>query len=447
MTLFLVSCLHILFETFLGLGVLRLAYGEKVVWRTEDAPIAFLLGWFFETSLLGAGILGGLGLKTSLVVTGLALTLFGAWSLKKAIAARVQEIFSAIPGPASWQWYEWIIIVVIAEKVVFGTWYLFALPNTFSDALVQWGGRGHALFGGVNFSVDPQSAHFLGHVGRTTYPLGTPIWQAANALLAGGWTELAPKVHGLFFYIATVWLVWGAAWRLMRSRPLATAAVALVAANPLQVWHISVGFNDITVAAFAGASLAALTRRKWGLAGVLAAGAAWQKNEGLIMLVPALAMATALMEARGCFNLKALKNYLLGVTAIAPWLIYKMWHALPLGGSHGSTFGWQEGMPAYFFHIALMGPSHGGFWMIWLFLLALLGPVLFRDSMGRGTLAFSITISLMVPAIYFFSSQSLYLKTGTSVNRVLLQFFPAAILALSHGIGLFYRKDKKPDPS
>lgn len=441
---FTVAFLHVLFGIAVGLGLLRLFRrdGGDAFLGWETVPLAFLLGWQVETGLLWAGVLSGLSLKTGMMAVGILLAPLGVWGAKVYRSRFRAAIRGVVRHP---RWYEWFVLAVMAEKVVFSAWNAIRLPNAFSDAMTHWGGRGHSLYGGVNFSLDPAAADFLGHMGRNSYPLAMQTWQAVNAVLVGGWSDVIPRLHGFFFFVAIFWLVWAAGRRLMESRFLAACGALVVVAYPLNVWHAFVGFNDIGVAAFTGAAMAFFTRREWAVAGLFAAGAAMQKNEGMVMVIPALAAGAALATDRGWFNFRALGRFLAGAAVITPWLVYKLLNGLPLLGAHGQQYGsWNPEAPLYFLHIIVIGPSGGGFWAIWTVMLLLMIPAFLRDGAGRGAITFCVVYPLMLMFLYFFTTMDQYLYDQENANRLMLQFLPAAFLALALGFGLHNQKSSLP---
>lgn len=434
MTLFLVAALRVLWETFVGASLLlALRRGGAGALGWKDLPVAFLLGLTLETGLLGAWILGGLSLGAAMRWTGSALTLVGI-----GLMIRHRGGLRGGFGFPVWRrlrWYEGAALAILAEKAAFGLWNIHRLPNFFSDAMVQWGGRGRAIFGGVNFSTDPASAQFLGHVGRNSYPLGAPLWEAGNAWFAGGWSDPAALLHGLFFYGAILGLVWGAGLALTGSRPLAAAGAVIVAVHPLTVWHIAVGFNDIAVAAFTLAALIALVRREWFLAGLLAAGAAWQKNEGLLMVIPALAFGAAWMGEGGrLVNSRGALRYLAGAMAILPWLLYKLAHGLPIAGAHGQEMVWDPAALMSLVTVGFLGATGGGFWMLWPLFLLLLAPDFLRSGTGRGALGVALAMAGMWFLLFGLTTLSEFVANQMTVHRVLFQFLPAALVILFVGI-------------
>lgn len=445
MVTFLTACLHVLLETAVGLAFLtwlrRHDRGGAVI-RGEDFPTAFLLGLSLETGLLGVGVLNGFSIGVSLGVTGALLLPFAAWAVRLHWA-QIKGYFP-IPSPDDFRWYEWIAFIVVLEKALFGLWNLFRLPQVFWDALVQWGGRGHAIYGGVNLSLDPQSPFFMTLMGKKSYPWGTPLWQAATAVMDGGWSDDAARLLGFFFFFAIVWLGWAATHRMTGSRPYAAAAALILAAFPLNVWHLFAGYADIGVAAFSMAALAALIRREWLLVGLLAAGAAWQKNEGMMLFLPALA-AGALFSGgeRGLIDWRALGRFLAGAAAIVPWLLFKLTQGLPLAGAHGQQPAFQPEAAGDFLYLSIAGSSHGGFWVVWIVLLAWFAPGFWRSAgAGRAVLIFCLAFFAMLVGLFLFTNLFEFLRNQMTGNRLMLQFFPAALLALVLGLA---RREEAPE--
>ncbi len=280
---------HLLLNLWTGWTFLSFFPGNRS-WA-ESLAASLLCGIYLETLFIASMHFIGVPIKVSIFIlsAGILVLMIISWRRGNI---NIQKFSIGKP-----KWYEWILLLSIGEKIIFIVWKLLHTPLFFDDAMTHWSGRARSLFGGVNWSLNPDSSVFLGYTGLKHYPLATPIWRTVTATFNGSWNDIIGRVDGLIFFIAIILITWCTVWRFSQKRWLAAIASFIVAALPLQIWHAGAGYSDIAVEVFAVASLAALLRKEWLLAGILAAGTAWSKNDGLIVFIPGLLVMSMLLQS------------------------------------------------------------------------------------------------------------------------------------------------------
>jgi hypothetical protein len=416
---------HVAFSTGFGWALLSSRKHERT--SMEMLLTSFLVGMYTETLGLACLLFLGLSFPKAAIATGITMCVVAAALL---VLGHRAHIFPVFEKP---KWYEWLLLAVAGEKVLFAMWQLLRTETYFDDALQHWSGRARELYGGVNWSIDPNSPFFLGdHIGSNAYPLGIPIWRAMSATLSGSWNEIASRADSVLFFVIVLGTTWLAIRRFANGRPLAAAAIAVLVALPLHAWHAAAGYADIGVEAFVVGALAALLRKEHFLAGLLLAGAVWTKSDGLVLYVPAFLPAVALIER---FRWQKIARFLLGLATVTPWLLYNQMHSLGFTAGQGK-FAWRAAAPKLLLK-ALTTSATSGF--IWTFLIGAaiyLSWSMWKDSTGRGLI---VGFGIVFGAILFtFTSTSAYefLENEMTVHRVFMQFSGMTVIVVAYGASL-----------
>lgn len=400
-----------------------LSFGRHERRWAETLLMSALLGMYAETMLVGTLLFLGFSFRAAAAANIIAMiaVIGGAFYSGRLRPGRI-----SVEWP---KWYEWAMLAAVTEKIAFAAWLIARTPTFFDDALMHWSGRARSLFGEVNWSLDAASRFFMaGHIGNQNYPLGTIIWRALTATVNGEWTDLISRADGLVFFIVVVGTMWLAVWRFSNLRWLAAAAAFVLAALPLQAWHAAAGYSDIAVEAFAIASLAALLRAEWLLSGVMAAGMAWSKNDGLVLYVPSLVVGVLLLG--GGRNTARL---MLGFATIAPWLVFNWLHGL--GVSPGrAEFSWHADAPRLFFQSLVTSSSSSILWIGVLIALIFSSREMLKDETGRALLALFLLSFGTIVFVFTSTSAYAFLADQTTIHRVLMQFSAIAILVASYGL-------------
>jgi hypothetical protein len=428
---FVVLLAHIAFDAAFGWSLLN-AKQHKRTWL-ETALLSVLLGMYLETLVVAVFMF--LGLK--LAMAGLAALLaMGAITVALFRRSRRHGPRLSLTAPT---WYEWALLAVAGEKVAFAIWQLVRFHTYFLDALMHWSGRARALFGEVNWSMDPASPFFLGkYIGNGSYPLQTVLWRALSAKANGEWNEVISRADGIIFFIVIVAAVWTAVYRFSNSRGLAAGAAFVVSAIPLEAWHAAGGYSDIAIEAFLVVAVSALIRKEWFAAGLMAAGAVWSKNDALVIYLPALLVAVLAMQIQSKSRpmWRDAASFLLGLATIAPWLIFNYVYSLgikPVGVVQALM--WHSDAPGLLLNALVTSPTSSVLWTVVLPCVAYFGFAMFKDSTGRALfLAFS---AMLVTILFLFATGAyMFLADESTIHRVLMQFSATAILIATYGLCL-----------
>jgi hypothetical protein len=304
---------------------------------------------------------------------------------------------------------------------------------------MHWSGRARSLFGQVNWSFDPSSPFFLGkHVGAFNYPLLTIMWRTLSAKANGEWNDAISRADGIIFYVVIVAVVWLAAWRLSRVRWLSATVAFACSAMPLHRWHEASGYSDMAVEAFVVAAVVALLRREWLLAGILTAGAAWSKNDGLLIFLPALIASVALMDWR------KLPLFIAGFLTIAPWLIFNSVYHLGFSPLR-SEIAWHSDAVILLLNALANSPTSSILWISIFGCLIYSGAAMLKETTGRALMAAFLISFGIITFIFTSTSAYAFLNDQTTIHRTLMQLSGMAIIVAMYGLFMKVRQSLKAD--
>jgi hypothetical protein len=431
---FLAISVHLLFDAAAGWSLLGPRTKEDS--GGERLVFSVLVGMYLETVSIATVTFLGVSLNAALAIVG------GLMLAAISVALYRRGFLGPKLAGGRPTFYEWALIAAVGERILFGLWQLNRMPTYFQDALMHWSGRARALYGGVNWSFDSTSPLFMGaYNGNNNYPLNLVLWRAATAKLNGEWNEVISRADGLIFFLAIVATLWLAVRRISRQRWLAAVAAFTAAAVPLHAWHVAAGYSDIAVEAFCVACVAAILGRRWFWAGLLAAGAAWTKNDALLMYLPGLLLAAIVMRQRW----RDTAEFLLGLMTIIPWLLFNVIHHLGVTPV-GSQVAWHPGALLLFWQALMASPTSQ---ILWIGLLAGILCTFRRIGSDRTARALALVFLFPMAAILFtFTSTGAYefLRNGTTINRSLMQFSSMAILVAAYGVSRLANDPESPIP-
>jgi hypothetical protein len=428
---------HIILNLWIGWTILSF-FSNNRSWA-ESLAASLLCGIYLETILIASMHFIGIPIKISIMILSAGILVLTIITWRRGNIT-IQKLEIAKP-----KWYEWILFVSIGEKIIFVMWKLLQTPLFFDDAMTHWSGRARSLFGSVNWSLNPDSSVFLGYTGSKHYPLATPIWRTVTAIFNGSWNDIIGRVDGLIYFIAIILTVWYTVWRFSQKRWLSAIAAFIISALPLQVWHAGAGYSDIAVEAFAVASLAALLRKEWFLAGVLAAGTAWSKNDGLVLYIPGLLVMTAILQfsQQGIKEFKWFKKeqwqnivcFSAGVITLMPWLIFKYINSL--GTTPGNQkFSFHLDAPKLFWIKVINGPSHSIFWIFIFISIFFSLTRMYQDKTGCALFGLFLTSFSAIAFVFSCTDAYTFLVNGMTIHRSMIQFSGIAVITAIYGVWL-----------
>lgn len=388
---------------------------------------AFLIGFLIESMLIFALFSLGVRFAESVfIVNGLLLIVATFLWLKWGR-------FSSILKPARPNALEYLLLLFVAERVVFSISGYSLIPMHFSDALSHWGGRSRALYGEINWSFDQSSVAWLGHVGREGYPLGSHIWKATTSILASKWDDWIARMDSLFFFLALVAMVRSSLLSHRLSRNIAAGSVLILLTMPLLGWNLITGYSDIAVAAFVTGSFSALLNKNYFLAGMFLAGTVWVKNDGLVLFLPAIFFGaflmlffsgkTVLAELKNKYNWLKLAEMVSGFLFALPWFVFKIMYGLGIDPHDQTTFGWHEGSPGLFVDKVIASPNHSILWIGLTALVVLGTKEIFSDIVKIVSLAVIFIYCAMVFIVFSFTNAHDYLVAEVTIHRSILQAY------------------------
>jgi hypothetical protein len=360
----------------------------------------------------------------------------------------MESVASLASAPA-WLNFAFVAAAVLAVTVfVLST---LANPDGGYDAFAIWNLRARFLARGGEWWRDAFSAKLPWT--HPDYPLLVPAVVAMSWAISGSDSVLGPIAIALLFLAATAGVL-VATLALLRGRTQALIAGILLLGTGTFTVLGGYQYADVPLAFYILATLALFclqdqysgTPSLSSLAGAMAGFAAWTKNEGLLFVVVViLARSFSLMRFEGRWPAaRQMLNFAIGVIPILVVLaVFKIGYAPPndLTAPHAGN-GVAANMLDFWRYVAVLSAlgkqaiSLGGFLVPVILVLAaylyLVKPrVEQKARVTASTLA--LTIGLMLAGdfgVYQLLSYALEFQLATSVDRVLLQLWPAAILAI-----------------
>ncbi|MEO7271071.1 MAG: glycosyltransferase family 39 protein [Vicinamibacterales bacterium] len=315
-------------------------------------------------------------------------------------------------------------------------------PHGEWDAWAIWNLRARFLFLATNWRDGLSPLMPWSH---PDYPLLLPLSVARIWTYAGHDTQAVPIALAALFAATSVAIV-GISVGTARSASLGWYAAAAVAGSPAFIRYTPSQCADLPLAAYVlvsvlslGEGLTTAARAPWVMAGIGAGLAAWTKNEGLVFCLLIIAAAVLapcpdqtrsratrcgylvvgtvpMLGALGLLKLITPSNDLLAAGTLSSALSHlheldrwqtvagRFWHELWYSGA--SLVGV---LPAVVAFVGLRG---------------LQKPVAVGPATGLAVVALLVTTYALV---YVVTPQDLEWHLNTSVDRVLLQVYPAAI--------------------
>jgi hypothetical protein len=437
-----------------GFGLMRAVWPAARGWSAHDplrlamAPSMGLgllsLVYFAVRTVGGAG--GGMALVAFALV---ALGLVGlAWRRAAGAAAETRD-WAKGPG---WLW--WVFGAVAGMAALTLALILVASPHGEWDAWSIWNLRARFLFRAVEATApfDP-----LLNSSHPDYPLLVPASVAGLWTWNGGEAQWLAAAVAVAFWASAV-LVPVLVLARLRSTTLGLTAGLALAGMPLLTRNASAMYADVVVgyffAAAAGLGLLAVEkgagRGAAALAGAAAGLAAWSKNEGLvfcgIVAVTFVGVVRSREEWRERWRVAG--ALVAGMLAVLAFVGHFKYHYAPAndlvavgkGVSMGARLLDFSRYSATFWGMA-EGIFRFGDWMLppvivfggWLALQGI-------RKMDRGIVFWPFVVGslqlLGYLLVYVAGSERLEWQLETSVERLLLQIWPVAVLGV-----LFLGKD------
>ena len=393
-------------------------------------------GWLL---LLGSGTLIGFGASSllfTLVCAWLGQTVWIPIGLELAVVASTIVVIGRRPAVASADpleasptppLYPFILSVLLLLTLLLATTGFYSAwdnnPQGNWDAWSIWNLRAKFMAGEGGVPLRAWSPQLV--ESHPEYPL-LLSGLVASAWKAGGTvSSAAPIAAGYLFFLSLVSIATGG-FTLLRGRTLGLLFGVVLMACPALLHEVAAQYADVPLAAyFLGAVLLLLLDRPI-LAGVLAALAAWTKQEGQLFFVIFLVLLLVFLRVKA---FRALAGAALPLLFV---LIFQVFMA-----PHGATptFAQADGLSRYGTIAAAFFRQFwdlGAGWLHPILAVLVLGLVLRLDrrqyTLVRlvGLLVLGLLAGYFV--VYLTSSNDLTWYLSTSLNRLFVQLWPLMLL-------------------
>jgi hypothetical protein len=321
-----------------------------------------------------------------------------------------------------------------------GNWDAWAIWNLRARFLVSEGALAQRAWSPV-----------LGANTHAEYPLLLSSFVARCWAFSHSFTTAIPAATSYAFFLALLALVAGGVAAL-RGPMLGLLAALALASTPALLHQVPNQYADVPLACyFATAILFALLDRPI-LAGIFAGCAAWTKDEGVLFLAVFLAVTAALRHRAALATLAGAAPAAALVAVFKTWLAKGNSSLLPASlpgalkrladaGRYGTT-------------IAAFGREFAGMGVGWyhpVMPLIALAVLLRFDRERRRDVAYCGAVAGLLLlgyfGVYILTNSDLTWQLHTSLNRVLMQVWPALILAAFVGLRVpIAASPKSPKP-
>ena len=427
---YIILIVHLVIDFCIGFTVLKIL-GKTII----DGPYlcsAIALGMFLETISIWLLSLIGLSIGTSFIL--ISVIALGSWFYHFLISTS-KPTWRLKPSLKSMSVWEVPILLFIAEKIVWSLYSLAKFPVYFDQTLKDWSGRSKALLSTSNWSWEPDSINFVGHVfSLQDQPLFASIWRATNASFLGRHDPGLERVDGFIFWVIVIAITYYWIREFTGKRWTGLLGAAIIAALPLQTWHATGGHTEIYVQAYLLLALFALHRNQYILAGLFSSAMIWSQNEGLIIFLPAFAgiILFKLILAKDYSLQLALKKLLVFSIAviipISPWILFKIKNGLSLTPSIYTITGYNEGALSKMCSAVFNSPSSSIFWIFCTITIIICIKRILKD---RTQLFLSTSgIILILTITYFYTCAGAFqlLDNQLQIHRTLLQITPPFVI-------------------
>ncbi|MDD2646400.1 MAG: glycosyltransferase family 39 protein [Patescibacteria group bacterium] len=437
------TILGILAPIIFGLVLITLIARQTKFFLSEIFALSFALGVFFITMLIF--IFSWLGLLLTLSVNILLALLF--LSIVFIILRRV-AVDSHINHKPNEQKIKLltkiltiILFIIIAATIIFVFFSAWWRPIIQYDALATWSLKAKIFFSQNKIILNQDHPYFLG-IHLLGYPLQLPLWQDWQSVLVGSWFEPAIKLTLPIYYLSLLIILYSAL-RRTASRFRAMIFTFFLATMPFVVYHARHDYADLILSFYVLAT-AIYFWRGWReenrgyfiLGAILAASAAWTKNEGLALSIIILVSSLIYSLVKKKFRVKHLISAGLLIALVLPWLIFKFSHHLSWANNENSfKLIHSFGALSILFNRLIVISNWNIWWLIFILLIIFNWRSLWHRE--NSFLFFSVLGCLIFYlALYVFTdSNNYYLLVGVIDQRNLLTIAP---LTIFYGALLFF---------
>jgi hypothetical protein len=426
-----------------------------LVWLLEAVLLGCLLvyrwtdlrslepAWAAWLLIFGAGAASGIGVTSCLFficgvllespLAALVLELAAvAWLAYEAFRRRVlvTQTSSGTQPPVALPWIAGALLLALGIATAamaiawdlnpHGNWDAWAIWNLRAKFLASPGGLAERAWSPV-----------LAATSHPGYPLLVSAFVGRCGAFSHSSSQAVPLATSYVFFIAMIALAAGGL-TILRGPTLGLLAALVLAATPSLLHEVPAQYADVPLACyFAGALVFALLDRPM-LAGVFAGFAAWTKDEGLLLLIVVLA-AVAVFRRRAI--LPAIAGALPVAALVAFFKLLLAGGGAPQLSTNPAAAGHQlidvarVGTVAAAFVREFVAMGAGWYHPILPFVILafILGFDRQRDTAFCGVIATALLLCFF--GVYMVTANDLTWILQTSLNRIMLQVWPALLLA------------------
>lgn len=424
----IIIILHFAINIGFGLAVLKLLGNAKI--SILEVLQAFVIGMLFESSFGFLCLYLHLQEYCSLIfigVVGISYLLFYKLKKKDLGFSFETSLFKNL------KYFEVGLLLLILHKVIISIYSLIKLPLYFDDAMTHWSGRARAIYGDVNWSM-VLSPNFLGkQLGYKEYPLFSSVWRANTAHMNGHWNDIVSRGDGLMFFIILLLSVYLVVRHLKGPKWLALAAVFITSSFPLQFYHVTSGYSEITIQGLSILCLLTLYKRQWKVLGFLVGAMIFTKNEGLMLYFPLFTLLTIFSLLFSKLNLmskiKSFTYYIFcSLALVAHWLVFKLSAGVAFSTPLKAEPYYHKGSLNLFADFMFNSASSSIFWIFFVVIVLINVPKIFKSFELSALL---MLLSLIIAAfiyIFCFTGANIFLVNQMTIHRSLLQIAPLAVV-------------------
>lgn len=324
-------------------------------------------------------------------------------------------------------------MLLVAFRLFFSAFNTYYVPSYFDDEKGNWNAKAKQIYyAGEIVTDDPKSLAYVGGGGHPEYPLQFILYKTYLTEMAGGWNEPLVNSVTILFWLAVLTLVYAS----FASPFWGVVAVYALCSLPLVSWHVGRAYFDLVVASYF--LLGLINLRKFAitkdavrlvLVGILAYSVVFTKNEGMVMVVPSLAVGFGslwlLSHKRNelpKLSWKSLALLAVPFAFILPHMVFRAVYHL--------SFNPHSAMAAYGFHSESLNlywtyfTQWGSFNVFW-YALPLVIAMTWRKWSKPQNLPVAASLAAMLFAmfaIFSFTNNFTFLLDQTTINRTLLIF-------------------------
>jgi hypothetical protein len=419
------------------------------IFAAEFFGLAWLLGAGVVSTLLALGgiVLSGGALFASVAASTLLLGMLAVKRLRDGV--RIETGLGHAPT-----WEKWLSVLALAP-IFYMAWIAFR-DAIIWDGLLIWESKArHAFLAGGSLPAayfsDATRVRF-----HPSYPLYLPFTELWVYLWVGDCDQTAVKMLFPIFFAAAMALLWSGTLRLGGRLWAAALTTLLPLFVPLMADHghgVLQGYADFLLGAVYLAGVTALlawhfrgVEGGWPVAMACAAMLPWIKQEGLLLFGSLILQAALAVGWRGWRRI--LLFALPGMVTVIAWRFgMQAVHVVEETTFQAPTFeNLLQGLPRLwpiFYAMGFQFSQLANWSLLWFCVPFALLSLAFHRRREALALALALLVPLLLDVIPFLLSRlDLYFHISTSLDRLILQLAPVAVLCL--GLAL---AGKSPSPA